>query len=119
MPGEVRAGGPVGLGRRRPKRVQSSEFIRARVQANKRHMHGQAPTKGLGAVRARLRGAHPKHPVHGRDLGRVEAQRLIERLRALSSHREGTMPGEVRVGGQVGLGRRRPKRCMRVGRVPD
>ena len=73
MPGEVRAGGQVGLGRRR----------------RKRHMHGQAPTKGLGAVRARLRGAHPKHPVHVRDLGRVEAQRLIERPRLLSSHREG------------------------------
>ena len=46
------------------------------------HARGKGPTKGWGPD---TRGAHPKHMVHGRDLGRVEAQRLIERLRLLLS----------------------------------
>ena len=65
MPGVVRAGGQVGLGRRRPKRYM-------RVWA-----------------RARLRGAHRKHVAHDYDAGGVEAQRLIERLRVLPSHKGG------------------------------
>eukprot|EP00964_Phaeocystis_antarctica_P111985 scaffold76209_cov58-Phaeocystis_antarctica.AAC.3 len=36
------------------------------------------------------RGAHPEHVVHGRDLGRVEAQRLVEGRRVLRSRNEGT-----------------------------
>ena len=31
------------------------------------------------------RGAHEEHEVHGRDLGRVEVERLVERQRALPS----------------------------------
>ena len=34
-------------------------------------------------------GAHVEHLLHGRDLGRVEAQRLVERRRALPSRKEG------------------------------
>ena len=37
---------------------------------------------------ARARGAHIKHAGHGRDAGRVEAQQLVERSRALPSHTE-------------------------------
>ena len=37
-------------------------------------MHGEGPTEG---------GAHPEHGAHVRDLGRVEAQRLVERRRVL------------------------------------
>eukprot|EP00964_Phaeocystis_antarctica_P130451 scaffold94312_cov54-Phaeocystis_antarctica.AAC.2 len=40
---------------------------------------------GLGHVR----GAHVEHGVHGCDAGRVEAQRLVERRRALPSQKEG------------------------------
>eukprot|EP00964_Phaeocystis_antarctica_P128136 scaffold91858_cov53-Phaeocystis_antarctica.AAC.3 len=36
-----------------------------------------------------MRGAHGKHVAHGRDAGRVEAQRLVERLRSLPSRKEG------------------------------
>ena len=35
------------------------------------------------------RGAHQKHPAHGCDFGRVEAQRLVEALRALPSRKVG------------------------------
>ena len=40
MPGEVRAGGQVGLGRRRPKR----------------HMRGEGPAKGWGSEHTRAVG---------------------------------------------------------------
>eukprot|EP00964_Phaeocystis_antarctica_P076118 scaffold47039_cov54-Phaeocystis_antarctica.AAC.3 len=33
--------------------------------------------------------AHPEHVLHGCDLGRVEAQRLVEHRRALPSRKEG------------------------------
>eukprot|EP00964_Phaeocystis_antarctica_P086460 scaffold54754_cov65-Phaeocystis_antarctica.AAC.2 len=50
-----------------------------------------------------MRGAHHEHVVHVRDTGRVEAQRLVERRRALPSRKEGrTMPGEVRAEGAGG-----------------
>ena len=35
------------------------------------------------------RGAHHEHAAHGRDLGRVEAERLVERIRALPSQKAG------------------------------
>ena len=35
------------------------------------------------------RGAHVEHVLHGRDLGRVKAQRLVEFIRVLPSRREG------------------------------
>eukprot|EP00964_Phaeocystis_antarctica_P058275 scaffold34558_cov52-Phaeocystis_antarctica.AAC.2 len=37
--------------------------------------------------------AHPEHAGHGRDLGRVEAQRLVEHRRALPSRKEGMRCG--------------------------
>eukprot|EP00964_Phaeocystis_antarctica_P005230 scaffold2864_cov52-Phaeocystis_antarctica.AAC.1 len=43
-----------------------------------------------------MRGAHLEHAVHVRDTGRVEAERLVERQRALQSRKEGrTMQSEV------------------------
>ena len=77
---------------------------------------GECPT----VVRAQdTRGAHLEHPKHGRDHGRVEAQRLIERPRILSSHKEGIhdVGREVRAGRQAGKMGRRPKRHMRTGRT--
>ena len=47
------------------------------------------------------RGAHPKYVAHVRDLGRVEAQRLVERLRGLPSRKEG-----MRCGARCRLGER-------------
>ncbi len=38
-------------------------------------------------------GAHPKHLTHGCDAGRVEAQRLVERLRLLPSRKGDYEPG--------------------------
>ena len=40
-----------------------------------------------------MRGAHPEHVAHVRDAGRVEAQRLVERLRGLPSRKEGARCG--------------------------
>ena len=44
-----------------------------------------------------MRGAHGEHAAHVRDAGRVEAQRLVERLRVLPSRKEGVQCG-VRFG---------------------
>ena len=52
------------------------------------------------------RGAHPKHVVHGCDAGRVEAQRLVERRRALP-RQKGTMWEEGRDAGREAGGRGR------------
>jgi len=55
----------------------------------------QAACSGKGRLKAGggqgTRGAHVEHAVHGRDLGGVKAQRLVEPLRALPSRREGHM----------------------------
>ena len=40
------------------------------------------------------RGAHGEHLAHVRDLGRVEAERLVERLRALPSREAGMRRGK-------------------------
>ena len=40
------------------------------------------------------RGAHEEHEVHPRDLGRVEAERLVELVRALPSRRAGMRCGK-------------------------
>jgi len=48
------------------------------------------------------RGAHFEHAVHGRDLGGVKAQRLVERERLLPSRREGHM--HMRCGARCGPG---------------
>ena len=74
---------------------------------------GEGATAGWGQG---TRAAHEEHPPHGSDLGRVEAQRLVESLRVLPSRREGTYDaGRPRWGGMVG--RRRCKRHARGG--PD
>jgi hypothetical protein len=64
---------PEGVGRRRRKR-------RAR---------GKGPTQGLGVQGTR--GAHAEHVDHGRDLGGVKAQRLVEGVRFLPSRRVWSM----------------------------
>ena len=70
MRGEVRAGRREGVGRRR----------------RKRHARGKARLKAWGPQGTR--GAHVEHGPHGRYLGGVEAQRLVERRRALPSRKE-------------------------------
>ena len=40
-------------------------------------VHAEGPTRGCGGQGTRE--AHVEHGVHGRDLGRVEAERLVER----------------------------------------
>ena len=51
------------------------------------------------------RGAHLEHVVHGRDLGRVEAERLVEHRRALPSRKAGMRCGKrCGPGGVTALG---------------
>ena len=77
---------------------------------------GECPTKICGDQGTR--GAHVEHVVHECDAGRVEAQRLVERHRALPSRKGGIRCG-ARCGrrGGNGVGRRRRKRHARGG--PD
>ena len=54
-----------------------------------------------------MRGAHVEHVGHVRDAGRVEAERLVERRRALPSRKAGVRCGARCVGrGREGVGRR-------------
>jgi hypothetical protein len=78
--------------------------------------HGAAAAQAACTRKARLkdwrpqgtRGVHPEHRLHGRDLGGVEAQRLVERRRCLPSRRKRhAMRGEMRAGRREGEGRRR------------
>ena len=48
----------------------------------------------LKALGQGTRGAHLEHAVHVRDLGRVEAERLVERRRALPSRKAGMRRGK-------------------------
>ena len=51
---------------------------------------GRARLKAGGqGTRRGTRGAHPEHVAHVRDAGRVEGQRLVERLRFLPSRKAG------------------------------
>jgi hypothetical protein len=85
MRGEVRAGRREGVGWRR----------------RKRHALGRADSR-LGGQGTR--GAHVEHVAHVRDIGRVQAQQLVEGVRALPSRREGrAMRGEVRAGRREGV----------------
>ena len=67
---------------------------------------------GMHAGRAQLkaggqgtRGAHVEHVLHGCDLGRVEAQRLVERRRVLPSRKEGIRcRARYRLGGRRAWG---------------
>ena len=52
-----------------------------------RGVHGEGPTQGCGGQGTR--GAHPEHGLHGRDAGRVEAERLLERPRPLPGRKAG------------------------------
>jgi len=94
MWGEVRAGRPEGVRRRR----------------RKRHARRRPDSKLRGQG---TRGAHVEHAVHVRNHGGVEAQRLVVRRRLLPSRREGqAMRGEVRAGRREGVRRWRRKRGM-------
>ena len=54
-------------------------------------VHEVGPTQGWGGQGTR--GAHEEHAAHGRDLGRVEAERLVERGRFLPSEKAGMRRG--------------------------
>ena len=60
---------------------------RAWSDGSARGVHGDGLTQGCGSHGTR--GAHVEHAVHVRDLGRVEAERLVERRRALPSRKAG------------------------------
>ena len=66
-------------------------------------VHGKGPSQGCGGQGTR--GAHVEHVAHVRDLGRVEAERLVERRHALLSRKAGMRcavrcgPGGVRAWG--------------------
>ena len=66
--------------------------VRALGGGNAIGMHEEGPTQGWGGQGTR--GAHVEHLVHGRDLGRVEAERLVERLRFLPSRKAGMRCGK-------------------------
>ena len=53
---------------------------------------GEGPTQSCGGQGTR--GAHVEHLVHVRDLGRVEAKRLVERVRVLPSRKAGMRRGK-------------------------
>ena len=67
-------------------------------------MHGEGLTQGGVRSSACLEGLracpifrlpeHPEHLLHVRDLGRVEAERLVERLRLLLSRKAGMRCGK-------------------------
>ena len=59
------------------------------LRRHKRHARGKARLEAVGGQGTR--GAHLEHAGHGRDLGGVKAQRLVEQVRALPSRREGHM----------------------------
>ena len=66
---------------------------------------------GLGLYRLKAghaRGAHVKHGLRARDAGRVEAQRLVERRRALpSTKRKHRRRGDMRASRRKGIRKRR------------
>ena len=57
-----------------------------------RSKNQRAPTQGCGGQGTR--GAHLEHDSHVRDLGRVEAERLVERRRVLPSPKAGMRRGK-------------------------
>ena len=75
----------------------------------------QAACAGMARLKART---HLEHVLHVRDIGRVEAERLVERRRELPSRKAGVRCGEVvRPGRREGIGWRRRKWHARGG--PD
>ena len=76
----------------RPRGLPRVEIIRCGARYVGRQAGGAAGDRGASSVQGRARlqirgrargGAHPEHVAHVRDAGGVEAQRLVERLRAL------------------------------------
>ncbi len=64
-------------------------------------MQGRVWSEVVGLLGAEVaRGVHLKNVVHGRDLGRVEAERLVERRRVLPIRNGArtTEGGEMQVG---------------------
>jgi hypothetical protein len=107
--------GVCALPSRREGHIRSGAGLRAGrlegvgLRRHKRHAREKARLKAVGG--GGTRGALLEHAAHVRDLGGVEAHRLIERRRGLPSRREGhAMRGEVRAGRREGVGRRRRKR---------
>ena len=62
------------------------------VAATQSACTGRARLKTVGGQG--MRGAHVEHVAHGRDLGRVEAERLVERERFLPSRKAGMRRGK-------------------------
>ena len=60
--------------------------------------HGERTQLKAGGAQG-TRGAHAEHSAHVCDARRIEGQRLVERLRALFSRKEG-----IRCGGRCGPG---------------
>ena len=73
--------------------------MRCGLQAGRREAAGDRGASGVqGRARVQIGsrargGAHVEHVAHVRDAGRVEGQRLVERIRALPSQREGRRCG--------------------------
>jgi hypothetical protein len=77
-----------------------------RVWARRRRKQGagRGPKSAEAAGRG-TRGAHLKHVLHGRDAGRVEAQRLVERRRPLPIRKgKHKKSGDRRAGTREGVG---------------
>ena len=77
--------------------------MRGEVQSTRRR---EVASKTHGWGGRGTRGAHREHLLHGRDLGRVEAERLVERRRALprveaTAH---AMRGKVQTGRREAAG---------------
>ena len=83
--------------------VYSPRGVRALGGSNASGVHGEGPTQGCwgSELGQGTRRAHGEHGVHGRDLGRVEAERLVERFGVLPSRKAGIRCGEAvqRLGG--------------------
>eukprot|EP00964_Phaeocystis_antarctica_P018609 scaffold10266_cov58-Phaeocystis_antarctica.AAC.4 len=81
---------PIQAGVRRGRRY-SPGGVRAWGGGDASRVHGEGPTQGCGGQGTR--GAHVEHVVHVCDLGRVEAERLVERVRLLPSRKAGMRCG--------------------------
>ena len=71
--------------------------MRGREAGGRGAAAAQAACTGRARLKAGeqgMRGAHVEHVAHVRDLGRVEAQRLVERPRPLPTRKEGTYDAE-------------------------
>ena len=60
----------------------------------RRNRHAREGPDSQGCGSQGTRGAHLEHAAHGSDLGRVEAERLVERRRELPSRKAGMRRGK-------------------------